>query len=362
MYNVTLPNGAELKYQGKQVDLGIVSGKNMSALTLLDSVAFKDQPKLMASRFMDLFIMWRLTDPNEYEKTKGKPVRVQKWRAYEVLFNLCVKSVDVNVRFAQSQTNITDVEFELDTTNGTMSSQCSNDTKPTQDVTLLSTSDKATFGTGMKNLDGLASTLSPQFQGFFTEGANSYTPGVFSETLFNAFFATGENNQSISEQEELQVGEVKKISQNVADILTNASVLPSWVRVFLLELTVSSIRKGPKGAASFDTCKDIVGIEYQENMIKVRWEWLMLLVIQVLVSIVFLVLVIIQTHSLQVDVLKSQLLPVLLAVSPDGKSAVLRDEIDKDVVNVQRQAPRVAAGLENQGMGWALRKRVPGWL
>lgn len=79
-------------------------------------------------------------------------------------------------------------------------------------------------------------------------------------------------------------------------------------------------------------------------------------------SVVFLVLVIIQTHSLQVDVLKSQLLPVLLAVSPDGKSAVLRDEVDKDVVNVQRQAPRVAAGLENQGMGWALRKRVPGWL
>lgn len=222
LYNVTLPNGAELKYQSKQVDLGIVSGKGMSALELLNSVAFQDQPKLMASRFLDLFIIWRLTDPNEYEKSTGKPVRVQKWRAYEVLFNLCVKSVDVNVRFARSQTNITDVEFEVETTNGTMSSQCSHDAKPTQGVTILSTSDKATFGTGAKNLDGLASKLSPQFQGFFTEGANTYTPGVFSETLFSAFSDTREKNQSISEQEELQVGEVRKISQNVADILTNA--------------------------------------------------------------------------------------------------------------------------------------------
>lgn len=97
-------------------------------------------------------------------------------------------------------------------------------------------------------------------------------------------------------------------------------------------------------------------------MIKVRWEWLTLLIVQVAVSILFLVMVMIQTRSLQVDVLKSELLPALLAMDPASRTTALEGEEDHDAAAVRKRAPRIVAGLENQGTGWALKKHEPGWM
>lgn len=97
-------------------------------------------------------------------------------------------------------------------------------------------------------------------------------------------------------------------------------------------------------------------------MIQVRWEWLTLLIVQVSVSLLFLLMVMIQTQSLQVDVLKSKLLPALLAMDSASRTTALEVEEDLDAVKVRQRAPRIVEGLENQGTGWALKKQEPGWM
>jgi len=86
------------------------------------------------------------------------------------------------------------------------------------------------------------------------------------------------------------------------------------------------------------------------------------LVLQVFVSILFLAIVIVETITLKVDVVKGKLLPVLFAIDGEEKTKLLHDgkedgkEVEDAIIQAVRAlAPRVARGLKGDGCGgWKL--------
>lgn len=224
-YNATLPNGARLDPGGmRPPSLGVQSGTTSAGTgDQFDSIAFADQPDILATRFLDMFIIWRISDPTRVEDYPGKPAKISYFRAFEVLFHLCVKTVDIEVRNGQTSTNMTDSETRITATNATVDLPCQVAGDPVEEVVLLTTPDDVSIGFPSVALTRLHNYLGPVFNGVSITGIGGIHFGVFSETLTSLFWSSGgnDNMEEVVDQEKRHVEIITGVSRNVADILTN---------------------------------------------------------------------------------------------------------------------------------------------
>lgn len=225
LYNATLPNGARLDPSGiRPPNLGVTSGNGSTGTGgLLESIAFGDQPDMLATRFLDLFVIWRISDPDKFEDAPGRPTRISHFRAFEVLFHLCVKTVDVKVRNGQTVTNMTDSETRITATNATVDLPCQGDGDPVEGAVMLTTPDDVSLGFESPIPTRLYSSLAPVFMGSSTSGTAANQFGDFSETLARLFWPsnTDDSRQPVTDQEQRHEEIIQGLSRNVADILTN---------------------------------------------------------------------------------------------------------------------------------------------
>ncbi|KAJ0341233.1 hypothetical protein COL154_008993 [Colletotrichum chrysophilum] len=99
-----------------------------------------------------------------------------------------------------------------------------------------------------------------------------------------------------------------------------------------------------------------------EVFVSIRWPWLTLLAAQVGLSIITLLIIIIQTAGLDIEIVKGSPLPAFLAMNPDEKTALMREQQEMDMRNrdSELQIPHLRAhgivgGLERRGEEWVLR-------
>jgi len=101
----------------------------------------------------------------------------------------------------------------------------------------------------------------------------------------------------------------------------------------------------------------VSGTAYHSNFVVVHWPFITLLAAQVVLSAVALAWIIMQTRKLGVDVVKSELLPVLFGIDPDERRDALLDGRDEAVMRARNMAPRVVSNLEKGEDGWLLKPR-----
>lgn len=99
-----------------------------------------------------------------------------------------------------------------------------------------------------------------------------------------------------------------------------------------------------------------------EVFVSIRWPWLTLLAAQVGLSIITLLLIIIQTAGLDIEIVKGSPLPAFLAMNPDEKTALMREQQEMDMRNRDNElqiphlrAHGIVGGLERRGEEWVLR-------
>ncbi|KAJ0364990.1 hypothetical protein COL26b_012252 [Colletotrichum chrysophilum] len=99
----------------------------------------------------------------------------------------------------------------------------------------------------------------------------------------------------------------------------------------------------------------------KQTYIKVRWEWLTFLAVQICLSVVILVMVIWETATADVDIIKSSTLPALFAINSEELANIEhRFEEGEPLVEKghQQVVPRGIGGqLYKTGGKWILRSR-----
>ncbi|KAM7193312.1 hypothetical protein V8F33_007855 [Rhypophila sp. PSN 637] len=125
---------------------------------------------------------------------------------------------------------------------------------------------------------------------------------------------------SMKEYDEEQVSSLTKIMRNLAESLTN----------LIRQSSENGPEQDPWSYLSYpeyvsDT-RRIYGTSYHHSVVLVRWPFLGLLGSQVFVSIVILICVIRQSKDLGVELHKSELLPVILAIPPANRPRLIRAE------------------------------------
>ncbi|TEA17003.1 hypothetical protein C8034_v000534 [Colletotrichum sidae] len=100
-----------------------------------------------------------------------------------------------------------------------------------------------------------------------------------------------------------------------------------------------------------------------ERFVSIRWPWLTLLAAQVGLSIVTLLLIMFQTACLDIDIVKGSPLPALLAINPMENIAMLREQQEGDVRELDEKmqqhhlrAHGIVGALGRKGDGWVLSK------
>ncbi|KAL0933653.1 uncharacterized protein CTRU02_210452 [Colletotrichum truncatum] len=185
-------------------------------------------------------------------------------------------------------------------------------------------------------LSEIATSLSKTMEGYYIDlGSYDFDNGVgiYATALSRAKIGINPRNES-QKLDDAQFETLKNLTQNIASGLTNA----------LLTTNES-------GSAWQD-----------ERFVEIRWPWLSLLAAQVGLSILTLLIIIIQTAGLDIDIVKGSPLPALLAITPEDKSALLRESQDINVYrkDMELQVPHLRAhgivgGLERRGEEWVLR-------
>ncbi|KAK1513611.1 hypothetical protein CABS01_07017 [Colletotrichum abscissum] len=96
----------------------------------------------------------------------------------------------------------------------------------------------------------------------------------------------------------------------------------------------------------------------EERFVSIRWPWLTLLAAQVGLSILTLAIIMVETASLDIEIVKGSPLPALLAVHPDEKSVLLGDHVEetpnKDSRLPHLRASGITGGLRRDGEDWVL--------
>ncbi|KPM37029.1 hypothetical protein AK830_g9513 [Neonectria ditissima] len=309
---------------------------------------FAVKPHLLGSAIIDFFVLWLnhgYFESDEQVAPRPTSDRVeQSFRASEILLHFCVKTYNVSVRAGRSTTTLTHSETRVKTTNGTMKSA---DGMLWPNYTLLTTSknESAMFGVEEMTFNTLFYYLRRMIRG--TCGEDSWVTGSTvndqtptSEAIANAFWSdeTGEpaTSNPIPKQDDMQGERIQNISRNLADSLTNS-----------MRQQVSSFAEWRKPI--------VFGTAYHDNYVLVHWPFLTLLIAQVTISIVILAAVMFQTQLLDVDILKSDLMPVLLAIDAEDKTRLLAGDQDQTINAAREMAPRVIGGLERRGSGWILK-------
>ncbi|KAK4195627.1 hypothetical protein QBC40DRAFT_269118 [Triangularia verruculosa] len=130
---------------------------------------------------------------------------------------------------------------------------------------------------------------------------------VLSVTMFyswRAYEKGREEQGDLVEQDLFYYGMIRNVSLNIAMGLTNA----------MFDNTTEALSSiVPNGTAW-----------KEETYILVRWEWLSLVAVQIVLSLVILILIIVQTSVLGVPVVKSSILPAFFAVGLTEREAADR--------------------------------------
>ncbi|KAJ0317120.1 hypothetical protein COL5a_011263 [Colletotrichum fioriniae] len=121
----------------------------------------------------------------------------------------------------------------------------------------------------------------------------------------------------------------------------------------------TTLRNLTENIASGLTNANVSGTAWQEErFVSIRWPWLTLLAAQVGLSILTLAIIMVETASLDIGIVKGSPLPALLAVHPDEKSVLLGDHVE-EMLNEDSRLPHLRAsgitgGLRREGDGWIL--------
>jgi hypothetical protein len=89
--------------------------------------------------------------------------------------------------------------------------------------------------------------------------------------------------------------------------------------------------------------------------VQVRWEWLALLGIQVVLSVLLLASIIIETAKARVEIMKGSAVPVLFAIGAEERVKMERGLPEMAMPGENRRQPAHAA-LRKVGQNWMLKE------
>ena len=325
------------------------------------TVSLGDDPNLLESGILNFYAIW-LNDAyfesvltrTAINRPQGLPTTPdhyfdQSFRAVEVLLHFCVKTVNTTVSNGIPKT-------DMITTGGT--SQIFHNGE--ENIYSFTTDDKiapVTFYVDEVTFAGLFYYLRSRIRGtfslnlnpFWTVRGQTHSSEILGDALWSSQ-ANWDDYSSIPNQDRAQDLHFRNKIRNIADSLTNMLVhTPDiWQRVtgyrYLTDNQQCRIRKSAWNTRPANYTKanrEIMGSSFQENCILVQWPFLILIGVQVVISIIFLVCVIRQTNSLDVELFKSKLLPVLFAI----------DSTDRSRFPESQQSTSPGSGASNKSMG-----------
>ncbi|KAF5502592.1 hypothetical protein CGCA056_v013906 [Colletotrichum aenigma] len=281
--NATLPNGVSMQRSAY--------GYHSMNISTGTSLSYNDTDIIKAELF-NFFVLYG-------------PAPIQL-RAYEIVMHWCVNTYNVTV-----QNNVPITQQVASYTKPNLGEVFVQNYNMTINGTYLTSPDspgKQYVASGM-GPDNIAGALSNTLVGYYIDlGAYTFNNGseIYGTALSRAAIGINPLNES-----------QMNLTQNIASGLTNA----------LLTTNES-------GSAWQD-----------EVFVSIRWPWLTLLAAQVGLSIITLLIIIIQTAGLDIEIVKGSPLPAFLAMNPDEKTALMREQQEMDIVG----------GLERRGEEWVLR-------
>ncbi|KAM7213703.1 Protein of unknown function (DUF3176) domain containing protein [Rhypophila decipiens] len=355
--NATLPIGAYLTGGQNYFNLNISFsttteslGHNTTSWTQRQSMSptlsFKDRPDLLRRGIVNFFVIWY----NEFYLS-WRPDTIHTaitldnpdagFRASEILLYLCLKEMSASVKGGNPLVNFSNVPMDKES------------------IEIRLESDKAvrpeSFVVKEEYFRSLFIYLRGKLRGTFSSySAKHWTVDrqtTSSELLGDAlhsnyrYWVNLPPPTSMKEYDEEQVSRLGTIMKNLAESLTNLikgishnDLSRSPLNGRRTNKHENRIRQSSANPPEQDPWRymsypkyssgtqGIYGTAYYHSVVSIRWPFLGLLGSQVLVSIVFLICVIRQSKRLGVELHKSQLLPVLLAIPPAIRPRLIRAE------------------------------------
>ncbi|KAK1702431.1 hypothetical protein BDP67DRAFT_452867 [Colletotrichum lupini] len=298
----TLPNGLKLQRSYGYGNLNISSGP---------SLAFNGTDA-MGAKIWNFFV-----------------VNGPRLRATEIMLHWCVNTYRVTV-----QDNLPVTQKVASYTNPQTGEVLVETYNMTSNVTYLTSPDnpgKKYVADGMGPAE-IAAILDSTLSGTYIDGGTyMFQNGtqIYGTALSRAAIGINETTES-QKLDDALFTTLRNLTENIASGLTNA-------------LLVSNV----SGTAWLE-----------ERFVSIRWPWLTLLAAQVGLSILTLAIIMVETASLDIEIVKGSPLPALLAVHPDEKSVLLADHVEetpnKDSRLPHLRASGITGGLRRDGEYWVL--------
>ncbi|VUC26724.1 unnamed protein product [Clonostachys rosea] len=292
VYNVTLPkNLGYLRW--KDVDDSIQLNVTTSRKDPYGIVTDQDSP--LENRWTSLGD-WNNTDilsatvaQSFFIYSNNNPDRAQKFRAIEMLYHFCVYNYESEFINGTSTTKTISSTVQIDQMNFPGYKYGQNYTS----FRMKDVDGNAVFNVTVTYAHSLLA-LSLGLSGSYTLGDFTGGSGVYGENLGRNFFNDMSRSSPDTEIDEKTWSNVQKLTNNIADGMT------------------AFMRNG-------DDHEMVNGIAYkEETFVRVRWEWLSFLVVQIALTIIFLAAVMIQTAILDMDIVKSSNTAELFALQGQG--------------------------------------------
>ncbi|KAI8317435.1 hypothetical protein K4K59_006696 [Colletotrichum sp. SAR11_240] len=308
--NATLPNGVSMQRSAY--------GYHNMNISTGTSLSYNDTDIVKAELF-NFFVLYG-------------PAPTQL-RAYEIMMHWCINTYNVTV-----QNNVPITQQVASYTKPNLGEVFVENYNMTINGTYLTSPDspgKQYVASGM-GPDNIAGALANTLVGYYIDlGAYTFNNGseIYGTALSRAAIGINPLNES-QKLDDTYFITLMNLTQNIASGLTNA----------LLTTNES-------GSAWQD-----------EVFVSIRWPWLTLLAAQVGLSIITLLIIIIQTAGLDIEIVKGSPLPAFLAMNPDEKTALMREQQEMDMRNRDNElqiphlrAHGIVGGLERRGEEWVLR-------
>ncbi|KAJ3940715.1 uncharacterized protein N0V96_009729 [Colletotrichum fioriniae] len=296
--NSTLPNGLRLQRSYGYGNLNISSGPSLSF----------NGTDAMGAKIWNFFVIYG-----------------PRLRATEIMLHWCVNTYRVTV-----QDNLPVTQKVASYTNPQTGEVFVETYNMTSNATYLTSPDnpgKKYVADGMGPAE-IADILDSTLSGTYIDGGTyMFQNGtqIYGTALSRAAIGINETTESQKLDDALSTT-LRNLTENIASGLTNANVSgTAW---------------------------------QEERFVSIRWPWLTLLAAQVGLSILTLAIIMVETASLDIGIVKGSPLPALLAVHPDEKSVLLGDHVE-EMLNEDSRLPHLRAsgitgGLRREGDGWIL--------
>ncbi|KAK3689266.1 hypothetical protein B0T22DRAFT_440752 [Podospora appendiculata] len=329
-WNATLPNGAS--------HVTPVS-YSYSSYATNTSLFFTNDTNLQSTALNYIYLIWsnagNVTYPG-FNTTSSSSSTTPPWRfeAVEIVLNLCVQTYTASYRQPTASitpiaTSYTPANIPNNTLNLAMGCymfqttySCYEDDAPPANSNLTLVSDEQElFAADAPSVNMLSHYMAYNTQqmgssngvGMYVSGQNDW---FLTEALYGKFDypEDGLRTDPVAQLKALEV-----FYQGTATVLSN----------YFRSVSNQSVN----------------GTSWQDEVyVHIRWEWLTLLVAQLLIAVAFLLVTILCSHSWGVPVLKSEILAPLLASSEEVRCAM--GDIG-DLPAAQRRADRLGVRLED---------------